>query len=89
MAVDLKKLNQELEERNRALKQEIEARIEEIFRFVLQEIYDLLGVERKDKDRIKNIAELGINTFGWSFMARSTEKPTSSSWRTSGSSGVR
>ncbi len=30
-------------------------------------LYDLLGVERVDTDRIQNIAVLGINTFGWTF----------------------
>ena len=32
-----------------------------------QAIYDLLGVERVDTDRIRNIAVLGINTFEWTF----------------------
>ena len=30
-----------------------------------QAVYDVLGVERVDGDRIRNIAVLGINTFGW------------------------
>lgn len=40
-----------------------------------QELYDLLGIERVDKDRIKNIAVLGINTFGWTFKNRGMEIP--------------
>jgi len=40
-----------------------------------QELYDLLGVERKDGDRIRNIAHLGINTFGWTFANRGEEPP--------------
>ncbi len=42
-----------------------------------QEIYDLLGVKRVDKDRIKNIALLGVNTFGWTFACRGLEAPGS------------
>ena len=30
-------------------------------------IYDALGVERVDSDRIRNIVVLGVNTFGWTF----------------------
>ena len=40
-----------------------------------QEIYDILGVVRKEKGRIRNIAVLGVNTFGWSFIARGMEVP--------------
>ena len=40
-----------------------------------QELYDLLGVERVDTDRIKNIAVLGVNTFGWTFVNRSLDVP--------------
>ena len=31
-----------------------------------QAVFDALGVVREEKDRIKNIAVLGINTFAWS-----------------------
>ncbi len=41
-----------------------------------QELYDLLGVERMNGDRIKNIAVLGINTFGWTFVNRGLDVPT-------------
>ena len=40
-----------------------------------QEVYDLLGVVRQDKDRIKNIAFLGNSTFGWTFVNRGEEVP--------------
>ncbi len=40
-----------------------------------QEVYDLLGVKRVDKDRVKNIAMLGVNTFGWTFACRGLEAP--------------
>jgi len=40
-----------------------------------QEIYDLLGVERHDGDRIKNIVVLGVNTFGWTFSNRGEDVP--------------
>jgi uncharacterized protein (TIGR03084 family) len=35
-----------------------------------QAIYDLFGKLRVDTDRIKNIAVIGINTFGWTFTNR-------------------
>jgi len=38
-------------------------------------IYDVLGVERVDADRIRNIAVLGVNTFGWCFRNRKREVP--------------
>ncbi len=41
-----------------------------------QEVYDMLGVERVDTDRIKNIATLGVNTFGWTFANRRLEVPS-------------
>ncbi len=40
-----------------------------------QEIYDALGIERINSDRIKNIAVLGVNTFGWTFANRGFEVP--------------
>ncbi|MEX1035898.1 MAG: TIGR03084 family metal-binding protein [Sneathiella sp.] len=40
-----------------------------------QEIYDLLGVERVEKDHIKSIAVMGMNTFGWTFKNREEEIP--------------
>jgi uncharacterized protein (TIGR03084 family) len=38
-------------------------------------VYDALGVERVDTDRIRNIAVLGVNTFGWAFKNRRLEVP--------------
>jgi uncharacterized protein (TIGR03084 family) len=40
-----------------------------------QEIYDLLGVERQNEDRIKSIVVMGINTFGWTFKNRGEAIP--------------
>jgi uncharacterized protein (TIGR03084 family) len=40
-----------------------------------QELYDSLGVERTNGDRIKNIAVLGVNTFGWTFVNRGLDVP--------------
>ena len=40
-----------------------------------QEIFDQLGIERINTDRINNIVIIGINTFGWTFINRSIEVP--------------
>jgi uncharacterized protein (TIGR03084 family) len=40
-----------------------------------QAIYDILGVARENKDRIKNIVVLGINTYGWAFQVRGLTPP--------------
>lgn len=40
-----------------------------------QEIYDALAVQRIDADRIRNIAILGVNTFGWSFKLHGIDVP--------------
>ena len=40
-----------------------------------QAVYDVLGVERVDHDRIGNIVRLGVNTFGWTFKNRKEEPP--------------
>lgn len=40
-----------------------------------QAVYDVLGVERRDTDRIRNVAVIGINTFGWTFVNRKLEVP--------------
>jgi uncharacterized protein (TIGR03084 family) len=40
-----------------------------------QEVYDHLGVERIDHDRIRNIAHLGVSTFGWTYQVRRMELP--------------
>lgn len=40
-----------------------------------QAVYDVLGKTRTDTDRIRNIAHLGVNTFGWTFSNRDLEPP--------------
>tara|TARA_B100001996_G_scaffold64233_1_gene46285 strand:+ start:1160 stop:1993 length:834 start_codon:yes stop_codon:yes gene_type:complete len=40
-----------------------------------QEIFDQLGFERIDTDRIKNIVVIGVNTFGWTYMNRNLSIP--------------
>ncbi len=40
-----------------------------------QEVYDLMRVEREPSDRIKNIAVIGVKTFGWTFVNRGLEVP--------------
>ena len=40
-----------------------------------QEIYDLLGATRTHTDRIKNIATIGVKTFGWTFVNRKLPVP--------------
>jgi uncharacterized protein (TIGR03084 family) len=40
-----------------------------------QAVYDALGVDRVDADRIGNIVRLGVNTFGWTFKNRKEEPP--------------
>jgi len=40
-----------------------------------QAIFDALGVTRTDTDRIKNIAVIGVKTYGWTFVNRGLEVP--------------
>ncbi len=40
-----------------------------------QDIYDLLRQPRTSKDRIKNIAVIGVRTFGWTFANRGLAVP--------------
>jgi len=41
-----------------------------------QAIYDLLGVERPQASpRLRNIAEIGVRTYGWTFRNRNQEPP--------------
>lgn len=40
-----------------------------------QEVFDLLGVERQEQDRIRNIAHLGVSTYGWTFLNRKEPVP--------------
>lgn len=40
-----------------------------------QEVFDLLGIQRQEADRIRNIVVLGVNTFGWSHKVQGLEVP--------------
>lgn len=40
-----------------------------------QEVFDLLGAERQEQDRIRNIAHLGVATFGWTHINRGLPVP--------------
>lgn len=40
-----------------------------------QDVYDLMHVAREHGDRIKNIAVIGVRTFGWSFVNRGLDIP--------------
>lgn len=40
-----------------------------------QEVFDSLGVERQNSDRLRNIAILGVNTFEWTFKNRKEPVP--------------
>jgi uncharacterized protein (TIGR03084 family) len=40
-----------------------------------QAVYDVLGVERVDQDRVGNIVRLGVNTYGWTFKNRKEDPP--------------
>lgn len=40
-----------------------------------QAIYDLMGVARQPTDRLRNIAEIGVRTYGWTFANRGLAVP--------------
>lgn len=40
-----------------------------------QDLYDLLGVTRVNADRIRNVCEIGVRTFDWTFRNRGLELP--------------
>jgi uncharacterized protein (TIGR03084 family) len=40
-----------------------------------QAVYDLLGVVRRNTDRIRNVATLGVNTYDWSFRVQGARPP--------------
>ena len=40
-----------------------------------QAIYDVMSVDRKDGERIRNIGVLGVNTYGWTFTNRKMPVP--------------
>lgn len=39
------------------------------------EVFDALGLERRESDRIRNIVMLGVNTYGWAFKCRGETPP--------------
>ena len=39
------------------------------------EVFDCLGLEREEADRVKNIVVLGVNTFGWSHKVHGLPEP--------------
>lgn len=53
-----------------------------------QDIYDLLRVRRVNRDRIRNICELGVRTHGWSFANRQLKRPERPEVRLTGPSGA-
>lgn len=40
-----------------------------------QAVFDLLGIDRPESDRIRNIAHLGVGSFGWTFINRQQAVP--------------
>jgi uncharacterized protein (TIGR03084 family) len=40
-----------------------------------QEVFDILGADREESDRIRNIAHLGVSTFGWTHVNRGRDAP--------------
>jgi uncharacterized protein (TIGR03084 family) len=40
-----------------------------------QAIYDRLGVDRTNTDRLKNVAHIGVTTYSWSFKVNGLEPP--------------
>jgi uncharacterized protein (TIGR03084 family) len=40
-----------------------------------QDIYDLFAVRRRNTDRIRNICEIGVRTYGWTFDNRGLARP--------------
>ena len=40
-----------------------------------QDVVDALGLTRQPTDRLRNVAHLGVRTFGWSFVNRQMEVP--------------
>jgi len=41
-----------------------------------QAVFDCLGVDRENHDRLKNVAHIGVTTFSWSFRVRGQTPPT-------------
>lgn len=40
-----------------------------------QEIHDVMGIHRASSDRLRNIAEIGVRTYGWTFANRGRPVP--------------
>jgi uncharacterized protein (TIGR03084 family) len=40
-----------------------------------QEIYDLLGLQRDNSDRIRHVCVMGVKTFGWTYINRGEPVP--------------
>jgi uncharacterized protein (TIGR03084 family) len=40
-----------------------------------QDVVDALGIERKQTNRLKHVAHIGVITFGWSYVNRSLDVP--------------
>ena len=40
-----------------------------------QDVFDALKLKRTNTDRLRNIAHLGVSTFGWSYINRGMEAP--------------
>lgn len=40
-----------------------------------QEVFDVLGLTRVETDRVRNIAHLGVSTYGWTFVNRKMNVP--------------
>jgi uncharacterized protein (TIGR03084 family) len=41
-----------------------------------QAVFDALGADRVEHDRLRNVAVMGVNTFGWTFTVNRREVPT-------------
>ena len=45
-----------------------------------QAVFDALGEVRQERDRVRNIVVMGVNTLGWSFTNRGREAPVRKPW---------
>lgn len=52
-----------------------------------QDVYDLLGLTRPTPARIRNVCDLGVRTFGWSFRNRGLDVPPAPRVRLTGPQG--
>ena len=49
--------------------------IQALFRGIFQPIFDALGIDRVEHDRLRNIAVMGVNTFDWTFKVNRRDVP--------------